>query len=58
VACIHSELVGTDNEDYEFRRATLNRRDGDWYLHTSMLKEDDDTDLRLGTEQSSVWTSV
>ena len=32
------------NEDYEFRRATLHRRDGDWYLHTSMLKEDDDTD--------------
>ncbi|GAA0285872.1 RNA-guided endonuclease InsQ/TnpB family protein [Halobacterium noricense] len=32
------------NEDYEFRRATLHRRDGDWYLHASMLKEDDDTD--------------
>jgi len=29
------------NEDYEFRRATLHRRDGDWYLHASMLKEDD-----------------
>jgi putative transposase len=28
------------NEDYEFRRATLHRRDGDWYLHASMLKED------------------
>ncbi|UHQ95983.1 hypothetical protein [Natrinema halophilum] len=31
------------NEDYEFRRATLHRRDGDWYLHASMLKEDGDT---------------
>jgi IS605 OrfB family transposase len=32
------------NEDYEFRRATLHRRDDDWYLHASMLKEDDNTD--------------
>ncbi|WP_436928397.1 RNA-guided endonuclease InsQ/TnpB family protein [Halosimplex halobium] len=32
------------DEDYEFRRATLHRREGDWYLHASMLKEDDDTD--------------
>jgi len=32
------------NENYEFRRATLHQRDGDWYLHASMLKEDDDTD--------------
>ena len=35
------------NEDYEFRRATLHRRDGDWYLHASMLK-DDDTDTTPG----------
>ena len=35
------------NEDYEFRRATLHRRDGDWYLHASMLKEDD-TDTTTG----------
>ena len=45
------------DEDYEFRRATLHRRDGDWYLHASMLKEDD-TDTTTSTEQSSVWTSV
>jgi len=36
------------NEDYEFRRATLHRRDGDWYLHASMLKEDDDTEPTTG----------
>ncbi|WP_418904789.1 RNA-guided endonuclease InsQ/TnpB family protein [Natronomonas aquatica] len=36
------------NEDYEFRRATLHRRNGDWYLHASMLKEDDDTDTGTG----------
>jgi len=36
------------NEEYEFRRATLHRRDGDWYLHASMLKEDDDTDTTTG----------
>ena len=36
------------NEDYEFRRATLHRRDGDWYLHASMLREDDDTDTTTG----------
>jgi IS605 OrfB family transposase len=30
------------DEDYAFRRATLHRRDGEWYLHASMLKEDDD----------------
>jgi IS605 OrfB family transposase len=36
------------NEDYEFRRATLHRRDGDWYLHASMLKEDDDIDTTTG----------
>ena len=36
------------DEDYEFRRATLHRRDGDWYLHASMLKEDDDTDTTIG----------
>jgi IS605 OrfB family transposase len=36
------------DEDYEFRRATLHRRDGDWYLHASMLKEDDDTDTTTG----------
>jgi putative transposase len=36
------------NEDYEFRRATLHRRDGDWYLHASMLKEDDDTNTTIG----------
>ena len=35
------------DEDYEFRRATLHRRDGDWYLHASMLKEDD-TDTTTG----------
>ncbi|WP_121821972.1 RNA-guided endonuclease InsQ/TnpB family protein [Halostella salina] len=32
------------NEEYEFRRATLHRRDGDWYLHASMLKEEEDGD--------------
>jgi hypothetical protein len=39
------------SEDYEFRQATLHRRDGDWYLHASMLREDDDTDTttRYGT---------
>ena len=37
------------NEDYEFRRATLHRRDDDWYLHASMPKvEDNDTDTRTG----------
>jgi IS605 OrfB family transposase len=36
------------DEDYEFRRATLHRRDGDWYLHASMLKADDDTDTMTG----------
>ena len=39
------------NEDYEFRRATLHRRDGCWYLHASMLEEDD-TDTT--TEHSTV----
>ncbi len=37
------------DEDYAFRRATPHRRDGDWYLHASMLKvEDDDTDTTTG----------
>ena len=36
------------DEDYEFRRATLHQRDGDWYLHASMLKEADDTDITTG----------
>ncbi|SDD43286.1 RNA-guided endonuclease TnpB family protein [Natrinema hispanicum] len=37
------------DEDYEFRRATLHQRDGDWYLHASMLKVgDDDTDTTTG----------
>ena len=36
------------NEDYEFRRATLHRRGGNWYLHASMLKEDDDTETTTG----------
>ena len=36
------------DEDYEFRRATLHRRDGDWYLHASMLKKDDDTQSTTG----------
>ena len=36
------------DEDYEFRRATLHRRDGEWYLHASMLKEDDETNTTTG----------
>ena len=36
------------NEDYEFRRATLHRREDDWYLHASMRKIEDDTDTTTG----------
>jgi hypothetical protein len=36
------------NEDYEFWRATLHRRDGGWCLHASMLNEDDDADTTTG----------
>ncbi|MDZ7746879.1 MAG: transposase [Halobacteriales archaeon] len=32
------------NEDYEFRMAHLQYRDGDWYLHASMRKVEEDTE--------------
>jgi len=31
------------NDDYEFRMGHLQYRDGDWYLHASMRKEEEDT---------------
>jgi len=37
------------DEDYEFRRGTLHRRDGAWYLHASMRKvEADDSKSTAG----------